>query len=73
MAGREPKAARDVTALVTGSAGGIGRAIVTKLRAEGFEVKELDLVSGFDVSDPTAWAHRLGRPRVPERGRPHGR
>jgi len=46
-----------VTALVTGSAGGIGSAIVTKLRAEGFEVQELDLVNGFDVSDPQAWEH----------------
>ena len=46
-----------MTALVTGSAGGIGRAIVTKLRAEGFDVKELDLVSGFDVTDPEAWEH----------------
>ena len=46
-----------MTALVTGSAGGIGRAIVSKLRSEGFEVRELDLVSGFDVSDPTAWEH----------------
>jgi NAD(P)-dependent dehydrogenase (short-subunit alcohol dehydrogenase family) len=46
-----------VTALVTGSAGGIGSAIVTKLRREGFEVKELDLVSGFDVTDAEAWEH----------------
>jgi NAD(P)-dependent dehydrogenase (short-subunit alcohol dehydrogenase family) len=46
-----------VTALVTGAAGGIGRAIVSKLRTEGFEVKELDLVTGFDVSDPIAWEH----------------
>jgi len=46
-----------VTALVTGSAGGIGSAIVTKLRAEGFEVRELDLVNGFDVADPGAWEH----------------
>jgi NAD(P)-dependent dehydrogenase (short-subunit alcohol dehydrogenase family) len=46
-----------VTALVTGSAGGIGSAIVSKLRKEGFEVKELDLVNGFDVSDPEAWEH----------------
>jgi NAD(P)-dependent dehydrogenase (short-subunit alcohol dehydrogenase family) len=46
-----------VTALVTGSAGGIGSAIVTKLRKEGFEVRELDLVSGFDVTDPEAWEH----------------
>jgi NAD(P)-dependent dehydrogenase (short-subunit alcohol dehydrogenase family) len=46
-----------VTALVTGSAGGIGGAIVDRLKAEGFEVRELDLVSGFDVSDPEAWEH----------------
>ena len=46
-----------MTALVTGAAGGIGRAIVSKLRAEGLEVKELDIVSGFDVSDPEAWEH----------------
>ena len=46
-----------MTALVTGAAGGIGRAIVTKLRTEGFDVKELDLVSGFDVTDPEAWEH----------------
>jgi NAD(P)-dependent dehydrogenase (short-subunit alcohol dehydrogenase family) len=42
---------------VTGSAGGIGSAIVRKLTAEGFEVKELDLVGGFDVTDPEAWEH----------------
>jgi NAD(P)-dependent dehydrogenase (short-subunit alcohol dehydrogenase family) len=46
-----------VTALVTGSAGGIGSAIVTKLRKEGFDVQELDLVSGFDVADPDCWEH----------------
>ena len=46
-----------MTALVTGSAGGIGSAIVSRLRAEGFEVKELDLVNGFDVADPSAWEH----------------
>ncbi|HLG07602.1 MAG TPA: SDR family oxidoreductase [Gaiellaceae bacterium] len=46
-----------MTALVTGSAGGIGSAIVARLRAEGFEVKELDLVNGFDVADPEAWEH----------------
>ena len=44
-----------MTALVTGSAGGIGSAIVRKLTSEGFEVKELDLVHGFDVTDPDAW------------------
>ncbi len=46
-----------MTALVTGSAGGIGSAIVAKLRGEGFEVRELDLVNGFDVTDPGAWEH----------------
>jgi len=46
-----------VTALVTGSAGGIGGAIVRRLRTEGFDVQELDLVHGFDVSDPEAWEH----------------
>jgi NAD(P)-dependent dehydrogenase (short-subunit alcohol dehydrogenase family) len=42
-------------ALVTGSAGGLGRALVERLEREGAEVLELDLVSGFDVSDPGAW------------------
>jgi len=46
-----------VTALVTGSAGGIGGAIVRKLRKEGLQVLELDLVTGFDVTDPEAWEH----------------
>lgn len=46
-----------MTALVTGSAGGIGSAIVRKLTAEGFDVKGLDLVDGFDVTDPDAWEH----------------
>jgi NAD(P)-dependent dehydrogenase (short-subunit alcohol dehydrogenase family) len=40
---------------VTGAAGGIGRAIVDRLQSEGTEILELDLVTGFDVSDPTAW------------------
>jgi NAD(P)-dependent dehydrogenase (short-subunit alcohol dehydrogenase family) len=43
------------TALVTGAAGGIGRAIVERLERDGAVVRELDLVTGFDVSDPTAW------------------
>jgi NAD(P)-dependent dehydrogenase (short-subunit alcohol dehydrogenase family) len=45
------------TALVTGSAGGIGSAIVARFRDEGFEVRELDLVNGFDVSDSESWEH----------------
>jgi NAD(P)-dependent dehydrogenase (short-subunit alcohol dehydrogenase family) len=40
---------------VTGAAGGIGRAIVDRLEQDGADVQELDLVTGFDVSDPTAW------------------
>jgi NAD(P)-dependent dehydrogenase (short-subunit alcohol dehydrogenase family) len=48
-----------VKALVTGSAGGIGGAIVERLRREGFDVEEFDLVTGFDVSDPAAW-ERVG-------------
>lgn len=44
------------TALVTGAAGGIGRAIVAALEAEGTSVRGLDVVDGFDVSDPLAWA-----------------
>ena len=43
------------TALVTGSAGGIGRTLVALLEAEGAEVRGLDLADGFDVSDPAAW------------------
>jgi NAD(P)-dependent dehydrogenase (short-subunit alcohol dehydrogenase family) len=45
-----------VKALVTGGAGGIGRAIVARLEREGYEVGALDIVDGFDVSDPTAWS-----------------
>lgn len=40
---------------MTGSAGGIGQAIVERLQREGTDVLELDLVTGFDVTDPTAW------------------
>jgi NAD(P)-dependent dehydrogenase (short-subunit alcohol dehydrogenase family) len=44
------------TALVTGSASGIGTALVELLRAEGADVQALDLRNGFDVGDPEAWA-----------------
>ena len=43
------------TAVVTGAAGGIGRALVALLEAEGADVRGLDLADGFDVSDPLAW------------------
>jgi NAD(P)-dependent dehydrogenase (short-subunit alcohol dehydrogenase family) len=44
-----------VKALVTGGEGGIGRAIRARLEREGYEVRSLDLVTGFDVADPAAW------------------
>ena len=43
------------TALVTGAAGGIGRALVALLESEGTQVRGLDLVDGFDVTDRAAW------------------
>ena len=43
------------TALVTGGASGIGRAIVERLEGQGVDVRVLDLQDGFDVSDPNAW------------------
>jgi NAD(P)-dependent dehydrogenase (short-subunit alcohol dehydrogenase family) len=43
------------TALVTGGASGIGRAIVERLEREGTDVQVLDLTEGFDVSDASAW------------------
>jgi len=45
-----------VKALVTGGEGGLGRAIRSRLEAEGYEVQSLDLVNGFDVTDPDAWS-----------------
>lgn len=42
-------------ALVTGGEGGLGRAMRARLEAEGYEVSSLDLVNGFDVTDPSAW------------------
>jgi NAD(P)-dependent dehydrogenase (short-subunit alcohol dehydrogenase family) len=49
-------------ALVTGAAGGIGRAIVARLAAEGYDVIGVDL-DELDVSDPEAWA-TAGLPRL---------
>jgi NAD(P)-dependent dehydrogenase (short-subunit alcohol dehydrogenase family) len=43
------------TALVTGAAGGIGRALAARLEREGAEVQAVDLADGFDVTDPRAW------------------
>ena len=42
-------------ALVTGGEGGLGRAMRARLEREGYEVESLDLLNGFDVSDPAAW------------------
>jgi len=44
-----------VRALVTGGEGGLGRAMRARLEREGYEVESLDLVTGFDVTDPAAW------------------
>jgi len=43
------------TAVVTGAAGGIGRALVELLESEGTAVRGLDVVDGFDVADAAAW------------------
>lgn len=48
-------------AIVTGGEGGIGRALRARLEREGLDVESLDIVTGFDVTDPTAW-ERVGRP-----------
>jgi len=42
-------------ALVTGGRSGIGAAIVAVLERGGADVQVLDVVDGFDVSDPHAW------------------
>jgi NAD(P)-dependent dehydrogenase (short-subunit alcohol dehydrogenase family) len=43
-----------VKALVTGAAGGIGRAIVRRLESDGYDVTGVD-VDELDVADPAAW------------------
>jgi NAD(P)-dependent dehydrogenase (short-subunit alcohol dehydrogenase family) len=43
-----------VRALVTGASGGIGRAIVSRLEADGYDVTGVD-VDQLDVADPAAW------------------
>jgi NAD(P)-dependent dehydrogenase (short-subunit alcohol dehydrogenase family) len=43
------------SALVTGGRSGIGAALVAALKRQGIAVEVLDLVDGFDVSDPGAW------------------
>ena len=42
--------------LVTGSAGGIGSAITDRFKALGDTVVGLDLINGFDVTEPSACA-----------------
>jgi NAD(P)-dependent dehydrogenase (short-subunit alcohol dehydrogenase family) len=44
------------SALVTGGSSGIGAAVVAALERDGAAVQVLDVVDGFDVSDPRAWA-----------------
>jgi NAD(P)-dependent dehydrogenase (short-subunit alcohol dehydrogenase family) len=44
-----------VNALITGGEGGLGRAMRARLEREGYEVESLDLLNGFDVTDPAAW------------------
>jgi NAD(P)-dependent dehydrogenase (short-subunit alcohol dehydrogenase family) len=43
------------SALVTGGRSGIGAAVVAALEREGVAVEMLDVVDGFDVSDPRVW------------------
>jgi NAD(P)-dependent dehydrogenase (short-subunit alcohol dehydrogenase family) len=43
------------SALVTGGRSGIGAAIAAALERDGYEVRILDLVDGFDVADSRAW------------------
>jgi NAD(P)-dependent dehydrogenase (short-subunit alcohol dehydrogenase family) len=43
------------TALVTGGSSGIGAAVVSLLEEDGADVQVLDLSTGFDVAEPTAW------------------
>jgi NAD(P)-dependent dehydrogenase (short-subunit alcohol dehydrogenase family) len=43
------------SAVVTGSASGIGAATVALLEREGVEITSLDVAMGFDVGDSAAW------------------
>jgi NAD(P)-dependent dehydrogenase (short-subunit alcohol dehydrogenase family) len=43
------------SALVTGGRSGIGAAIAAALERDGYDVQVLDVIDGFDVSDPRAW------------------
>jgi NAD(P)-dependent dehydrogenase (short-subunit alcohol dehydrogenase family) len=52
------------TAVVTGGSGGIGSAIVTELRARGFEVTSLSRREGCDVSDEDQVRKAFGRLRT---------
>jgi NAD(P)-dependent dehydrogenase (short-subunit alcohol dehydrogenase family) len=48
-----------VKALITGGEGGLGRAMRSRLEREGYDVESLDIVNGFDVTEPAAW-ERVG-------------
>jgi NAD(P)-dependent dehydrogenase (short-subunit alcohol dehydrogenase family) len=52
------------TAVVTGGSGGIGSAIVSELRARGFEVTSLSRREGCDVSDEDQVRKAFGRMRT---------
>jgi NAD(P)-dependent dehydrogenase (short-subunit alcohol dehydrogenase family) len=52
------------TAVVTGGSGGIGTAIVSELRARGFEVTSLSRREGCDVSDEDQVRKAFGRLRT---------
>jgi NAD(P)-dependent dehydrogenase (short-subunit alcohol dehydrogenase family) len=49
-----------VKAVITGGEGGLGRAMRSRLEREGYDVESLDIINGFDVTEPAAW-EQVGR------------